>query len=342
MRSLCANLSDYSRQASVRNTHMNIKIIYSKKHSEHNPPYEIYDGVREPYAEKAERLTSIVRTLRENGVKSFNSPHSFPLSHIKRIHQGGYAAFLRRRSNQLGENEILYPSYFIMDTYTPIAHKTYAAAKSAVDVALTAAKYVLGGEQVVYALCRPPGHHAEYKTMGGYCYFNNAAIAADYLSAHGRVAILDIDFHHGNGTQSIFYNRSDVFYVSIHADPHEKFPYSSGFENEQGFGEGFGFNKNYPLALGVTNEQYLPVLLQALKDIENFNPKFLIVSAGFDTYENDPIGGFKLTIPFYQAIGKEIANLRLPTLIVQEGGYNIQELGKLAYSFLSGMESYLL
>jgi acetoin utilization deacetylase AcuC-like enzyme len=224
-----------------------------------------------------------------------------------------------------------------MDTYTPIASKTYEAARSAVDVTLTGAKYLLGGEQIVYALCRPPGHHAEYKTMGGYCYFNNAAIAANYLSKHGGVAILDIDFHHGNGTQQIFYYRPDILYVSLHADPHEKFPYSSGFANEQGAGEGFGFNRNYPLPLGTTNEQYLGVLLKALRDVQTFNPKFLIVSAGFDTYEKDPIGGFKLTIPFYQTIGKEIANLHLPTIIVQEGGYYIEDLGRIALSFLKGI-----
>ncbi|MBI3443371.1 histone deacetylase family protein [Candidatus Woesebacteria bacterium] len=316
---------------------MDIKIIYSKKHTEHNPPYEIYDGVREPYAEKAERLISIVKTLRENGVKTFHNPHRFPISYINSIHQREYVAFLRRKSNQLARSEILYPSYFIMDTYTPIANKTYEAARSAVDVALTGAKYMLDGERIVYALCRPPGHHAEYKTMGGYCYFNNAAIAADYLSKHGRVAILDIDFHHGNGTQSIFYNRSDVLYVSIHADPHIKFPYSSGFENERGVSEGFGFNKNYPLPLGITDEQYRPALLKALKDIRDFKPQFFIVSVGFDTYEKDPIGGFRLTIPFYETVGREIANLRLPTLIVQEGGYNIQDLGKIALSFLRGI-----
>lgn len=316
---------------------MTIKIIYSHKHSEHNPPYEIYDGAYEPYAEKPERLTSIVETLRENGIKSFDSPQSFPLSYINKIHQREYAAFLRRRSNQLGENEILYPSYFIMDTYTPIARKTYAAAKIAVNVALTGAKYVLEGEQMVYALCRPPGHHAEHKTMGGYCYFNNAAIAADYLSEHGKVAILDIDFHHGNGTQAIFYNRPDVFYISIHADPHKRFPYSSGFIHERGVGQGLGFNKNYPLPLGVTDVKYKKTLSKTLVDIKKFNPKFLIVSAGFDTYENDPIGGFKLTIPFYKTIAAEIANLQLPTVIMQEGGYNIQDLGKLAWSFLEGL-----
>jgi acetoin utilization deacetylase AcuC-like enzyme len=316
---------------------MNIKVVYSKKHSEHNPPYEIYDGVREPYAEKTERLTSIVKTLQENGMKTFHGPHSFSLRHINKIHQKEYTTFVQKRSNQLGKNEILYPSYFITDTYTPIVHKTYEAAKSAVDVALTGAKYVLEGEQIVYALCRPPGHHAEYKSMGGYCYFNNAAIAADYLSEHGKVAILDIDFHHGNGTQSIFYNRSDVFYVSIHADPHEKFPYSSGFENEIGTGEGLSFNKNYPLPLNTDDEEYYKILLKALKDIQSFNPQFLIVSAGFDTYEHDPIGGFKLTIPFYKKIGQEIAKLQLPTLAVQEGGYNIQDLGKLVWNFLEGL-----
>lgn len=331
-----ASLSDYSRQTSIRKTYMDIKIIYSKNHSEHNPPYEIYDGVYESYAEKAERLISIVETLRANGIKIFYRPSHFSIRHINKIHQREYVAFLRNRSHRLEQNEILYPSYFIMDTYTPIAKKTYTAAKSAVDVVLTGAKYVFEGEQVVYALCRPPGHHAEYKTMGGYCYFNNAAIAADYLSEHGKVAILDIDFHHGNGTQSIFYNRSDVLYVSVHADPHVKFPYSSGFANEKGMGSGFGFNINYPLSLDTSNQQYLRVLSKALRNIKIFNPQFLIVSAGFDTYEKDPIGGFKLTISFYETMARKIADLQLPTLIVQEGGYHIEDLGKIAFSFLKG------
>lgn len=316
---------------------MNIKIIYTKKHAGHNPPFEIYDGVREPYAEKPERIFAIVKTLRENGIKKLYNPDRFPISHISNLHQWEYIAFLRRRSKKLGPSEVLYPSYFIMDTYTPVTNKTYEAARSAVDVALTGAKFVLNGERIAYALCRPPGHHAEYKTMGGYCYFNNAAIAADYLSKYGRVAILDIDFHHGNGTQSIFYSRSDVFYVSIHADPHVKFPYSSGFENERGIGEGFGFNRNYPLPLGTNDKQYLKVLQKALKDIRDFNPDHLVVSAGFDTYEKDPIGGFKLTVPFYEIIGREIGKLSLPTLIIQEGGYNIQDLGKIAMNFLRGI-----
>lgn len=316
---------------------MNIKIIYSKNHEGHNPPYEIYDGKLEPFAEKAERLTSIVKTLRENGIKKLYNPSRFPISHINKIHQKEYIDFIRRRSHQLKKNEILYPSYFIMDTYTPITSKTWKAASSSVNVALTGAKYILDGEKTTYAICRPPGHHAESKNMGGYCYFNNASIAADYLSKHGKVAILDIDVHHGNGTQNIFYTRSDVLYVSIHANPREKFPYSSGFKLEKGAGKGLGFNKNYPLPLGTTDKQYFPILLMALNDIQNFKPRFFIISAGFDTYEKDPIGGFKLTIPFYKTIGEKIANLKLPTLIIQEGGYNIQDLGKIVITFLKGI-----
>ncbi|MDO8583371.1 MAG: histone deacetylase family protein [bacterium] len=315
---------------------MGLKIIYSDKHLGHNPPYEIYDGVKESYAEKPERVVSIVNFLREKGFE-ITAPNNFSEEYIDEVHHKEYFNFLKNRSSGLSSDEILYPSYFIMDTYTPIAAKTYEAARSSVDVALTGAKSILDGEQLVYSLCRPPGHHAEKKVMGGYCYFNNAAIVANYLSKHGKVAILDIDFHHGNGTQNIFYDRSDVLYVSIHADPKFKFPYSSGFEDEKGRGKGLGYNKNYPLPLGTTDEEYLKILQKTLRDVKDFNPKFLIVSAGFDAYEKDPIGGFKLTIPFYEEIGRNIQSLNLPSLVIQEGGYAIDALGKIAYNFLQGL-----
>jgi|SRR3989344_16524 len=315
---------------------MNTIIIYSDKHLNHNPPYEIYDGIKESYAEKPERVLSIVNFLKKNGLKIV-SPSNFSDDYIGEVHHKEYIHFLKKGSASLAKNKVLYPSYFIMDTYTPIVAKTYEAARSSVDVALTGAKAILDGERLAYSLCRPPGHHADSKTMGGYCYFNNAAIAANYLSKYGKVAILDIDFHHGNGTQDIFYDRSDVLYISIHADPKFKLPYSSGFTDEKGRGEGFGFNKNYPLALGTTDDQYLEVLQQTLRDIRDFDPKFLVVSAGFDTYEKDPIGGFKLTSPFYEVIGKNINSLKLPTLIIQEGGYAIDALGKIAYSFFQGL-----
>lgn len=316
---------------------MNVKIIYSDKHVVHNPPYEIYDGVYEPYEEKPERILSIVRFLSENGIEKFYTPSKFSIKYIYDVHHKEYVRFLKNRSGNLPQGKILYPSYFIMDTYTPIAQKTYEAARSSVDVALTGAKYILDGDRLVYSLCRPPGHHADNKTMGGYCYFNNAAIAVNYLSKHGKVAILDIDFHHGNGTQNIFYDRCDVLYVSIHADPRFSFPYSSGFRDEEGKGEGVGYNKNYPLSLGTTDSQYLRILRKTLKNIKDFNPKFLVISAGFDTYEKDPIGGFKLTIPCYRIIGENIKSLDLPILIVQEGGYAVGSLGKMAYNFLQGI-----
>ena len=174
-----------------------MNIIYTENHKRHNPPFEIYDGVKERYAEKAERLDVIVSELQRKGY-GFTKPRRFPIKHIASLHQQEYISFIQRRSEGLKENEVLYPSYHIMDTYTPITPGTFSAAQSSVDVALTGATLVHKGERVVYSLCRPPGHHAEQKEMSGYCYFNNAAIAADYLSAFGKVAILAVDFHHGN------------------------------------------------------------------------------------------------------------------------------------------------
>lgn len=227
-------------------------------------------------------------------------------------------------------------SHFIMDTYTPLTKGTYKAALAAVDVALSGAHELLKGVKPVYCLCRPPGDHAEYKTMGGYCYFNNAALAATQLAAKGKVAILDIDFHHGSGTQSIFYDRSDILYVSIHVDPRVRFPYSSGFANEKGAGEGLGYNYNFPLKLGTSNEEYHKVLEKSLRVIKKYRPEFLVVSCGFDTHKDDPIGGFKLTTPYYKEIAHEISTLNLPTLLVQEGSYNTTTIGEIAYNFLSG------
>lgn len=314
-----------------------MNIIYSPDHLQHNPPFEIYDGVKESYAEKAERVEVIVDALRKNQVGRIVSPKVFPQKHILAIHHPAYLTFLKTRSEKLAKDQVLFPSDFIHDTYAPIVAGTFDAAKTSANIALTGAEMLQHGEQIVYSLCRPPGHHAEERAMGGYCYFNNAAIAAEHLSQYGSVAILDIDFHHGNGTQHAFYSRRDVLYVSLHADPKVKFPYATGFSNEQGEGVGFGYNHNFPLPLGTGNTEYLRVLRKALKIVQTFTPRFLLVSAGFDTYEKDPICGFGLTIPFYEEMGHGIAKLGLPTLIIQEGGYYVADLGKIALSFLKGM-----
>ncbi len=320
-----------------------MKVIYTKKHLSHNPSYEIYDGVRESYAEKPERLQSIVDAITQDGGYEFIMPKRFSINNIRSLHHDAYIEFLSDRSSLLKKDQILYPSYFMRDTYAPVVKGTYQAARTSVDVALTGAQMISRGvDTQVYALCRPPGHHAECNAMGGYCYFNNAAIAANYLSKTGKVAILDVDFHHGNGTQAMFYDRDDILYVSIHADPKVKFPYISGFSNERGRGLGLGYTKNYPLSLGVNDETYMGTLEKAINNVKKFQSDFLVISLGFDTYEKDPIGGFKLTIPFYKSMANQIAGLNVPSLIIQEGGYNVEDLGKMAISFMSGFAKKIM
>jgi acetoin utilization deacetylase AcuC-like enzyme len=315
-----------------------MKILYSSVHKLHIPQWEIINREAIPHAEVPERIEQIVKEFRENGLaENIKEPKKFPRKWIEQVHQKTYIDYIKNTAETIKKEDSFYPSYFIMDTYTPIRNATYEAAIESVNCALTGAASI-EEEKKIYALCRPPGHHAETNVMGGYCYFNNAAIAAEYLSRTGTVAILDIDFHHGNGTQHIFYDRQDVFYISLHADPTVKFPFISGFANETGRGEGKGYNLNFPLPLGTGNKAYDQTLNKALSQIKKYRPDFLVVSCGFDTYEGDPIGGFKLTIPFYEIMAKQINELNVPTLIIQEGGYNVQDLGKIAYSFYKGFK----
>ncbi len=316
-----------------------MKIVYSPLHQQHRPTYEVYDGVRDTYAEVPERIEVIKDALVKENLGILVAPKEFSARFIEEIHHRNYIKFVASKSKELKSDDNFFASNFIMDTYTPMTGETYQAAKVAVDVALTGAALMKDGEKLVYALSRPPGHHAGHVNMGGYCYFNNAAIAANYLSEFGKVAILDIDYHHGNGTQQAFYSRDDVFYVSLHADPEEKFPYISGFEDETGRGEGKGYTKNYPLPLDTTEEQWIAALKKAIKNIQQFSPSFLVVSAGFDTYINDPIGKLGLDISSYSKVGGRIAALQLPTLVIQEGGYNVAAFGVIATSFVKGLQS---
>lgn len=309
-------------------------VIYSPEHRRHNPEFEIYDGKKVSYAETPDRAQVIIESLRQNSIGTIIGPDNFEKRHISAIHSDGYINFLRRTSKGIAEGQTLFPSYFITDTYAPLTSGTYTSAVSAVNTALTGAKLVLGGQSVAYALCRPPGHHASIHSMGGYCYFNNTAIAANYLASHGRVAILDIDYHHGNGTQEVFYDTDEVLYVSIHARPQSSYPYISGYRNERGRGKGFGFNINYPLDNEIEFSQYIEVLESTINDVENFAPDFLIISAGFDTYINDPIGGLGLSLDNFCEIGQLLSNLNYPTLIIQEGGYDLDALGQISVNFL--------
>ncbi|MGD9117355.1 MAG: histone deacetylase family protein, partial [Dehalococcoidia bacterium] len=226
-----------------------------------------------------------------------------------------------------------------IDTFTPINGNAYLAAKRAVDCALTTAEQILEGYRLAYALVRPPGHHAERRAFGGFCYFNSAAVAAQYLSSYGKVAVLDIDYHHGNGAQNIFYKRADVLTVSVHGHPSFAYPYFSGFTDEKGNGAGKGYNVNIPLPEELDGESYRQALGEALRRVERFRPQFLIVALGLDTAREDPTGSWSLEADDFEAVGGMIGWLRLPTLVVQEGGYDTRVLGINARRFCSGLWS---
>lgn len=340
--------------------------VYSEDHRLHHPPHELLDGsLITPY-EDPQRVEIILDAILRQEIGPVIQPQALlDLDDIRRVHHTDYLSYLEhaytswveaggnpkavlpsalavRWMNRGTKNPLALPGYYSFDTSTPIVAGTYQAALASAHVALTSAEMILQREPSVYALCRPPGHHAGVNLCGGYCFLNNAAIAAEYLIHKGglsRIAILDIDIHHGNGTQQIFYERSDVLYMSIHIDPQIEYPYFSGFADEEGAGEGFGYNRNIPLPQNADQTLFLSALDQALDDVRKHEPDCVIVSAGFDTYIEDPIGGFTLTPDAYPIMGTRIAQLQLPTLFVQEGGYAIQALGTNVCGFLSGFQN---
>jgi acetoin utilization deacetylase AcuC-like enzyme len=233
---------------------------------------------------------------------------------------------------------------YAFDVETPFLEGTWDAAYWSAQVALTAADWIAGGARVAYALCRPPGHHALADQCGGYCYLNNAAIAARHLQsgqpAVSRVAVLDIDYHHGNGTQEIFYADPTVFYVSLHAHPDIEYPFFWGGAEERGEGPGEGYNLNLPLPKGTTDDEYVEALDQALAAIRDYAPRYLVVSAGLDIAAGDPVNinaGFAVTREGFRRIGQRIAALEMPKLIIQEGGYDLEQLGENVVAFLEAL-----
>jgi acetoin utilization deacetylase AcuC-like enzyme len=332
-----------------------MKLYYTSKSRLHNPQFEINNGEKVSHPENAQRVEVILQALASAGFEVEELNREISARELAQIHTKDFIDSLERASNSIKEGEVLYPDVFLrerirsgknvlasigqysFDVYTPVLHGTYEAAMNAAGLALRAAREVGHGmEGLVYALTHPIGHHALPDKMGGYSYFNNAAIAAEHLSKLGKVAILDLDFHHGNGTQEIFYNRSDVLFVSLHVDPRVKFPYYYGYADERGEGEGLGFNINFPLPLGTDENNYQKALEKAVARIRKFNPEFLVISLGFDTFISDPIGGFKLRTPYYERAAETIKSLNLPTIIVQEGGYDLAALGQNLVSFLRG------
>lgn len=322
----------------------------------HVPAGEFFNGAVHPAAEHGGRVEVIL-----GAIGGTEAPRDLGLDPILRVHSPEYVDFLRtahdlwlsvgrvgdafpytfpivrRRPLELNRVDALLGQYSF-DTSSPIGSGTWEASYWAAQTALAATDSVLGGERSAFAFCRPPGHHCGRDYLGGYSYLSNAAIAAEHAIASGKkgVAILDVDYHHGNGTQDIFYDRADVLYVSIHADPAMDYPYFWGHADETGAGEGEGANLNLPLPRGTDWSGYEPALVTALERIASHGPEMLVVSYGADTYEGDPISYFKLKTSDYAPMARRIASLRLPTVVVMEGGYAVDALGANVAGFLSG------
>ncbi len=340
-----------------------MKIFYSEAHRKHDPPFEIFDGgLRTPYMENPDRMDRILNALRETDWAEILEPTDFGLDPILAVHDKDYidflascwtewldskpkdssvllpATFALRRTPQRPTSLLGKAGYHIMDLSACIVEGTYEAALASANCALSASESVIVGQRSAFALCRPPGHHAGTDYAGGYCFINNAAVAAHWLSSKDRIALLDVDYHCGNGTQDIFYSRDDVLTISLHADPDFEYPHYVGFSNERGEGKGFGFHHNFPLPAGTDDASYLAALDNALELIREYKPRYLVVSAGMDIYADDPLGKIKVSTAGIGEIGKRITALDFPTVIVMEGGYNNDALGRNIIAFLGKFE----
>jgi acetoin utilization deacetylase AcuC-like enzyme len=333
-----------------------MKCFWDERQRLHKPAGEFFNGAMHPAAEHGGRVDAILRAI-----GSTESPSDLGPEPILRAHAPEYVEFLRtaqdqwvnagregdafpytfpvvgRRPLRLSRIDALLGQYSF-DTSTPIGRGTWEASYWAVQTAIAATMAVLNGERSAFAFCRPPGHHCGRDYLGGYSYLSNAAIASEHAIASGkkRVAVLDVDYHHGNGTQDIFYDRADVLYASIHANPASDYPFFWGHADETGAGEGEGSNLNLPLPRGTDWNGYEPALVHALDWIERREPELLIVSYGADTHEDDPISYFKLKTKDYASMARRIASLGLPTVVVMEGGYAVEALGDNVSRFLGG------
>lgn len=334
-----------------------MKVIFSDAQKQHDPKTMLSSGAPQPNPEVPERADVLLAAAVLSGLR-LEEPDEHGMDAIAAVHTPEYLQFLQniharweripeaskevmpnvhptRRDGAYPASAVGQVGWHVFDAGCPITADTWASAHASAMAAVHAAKDIAAGAASCYALCRPPGHHAGRDTAGGFCYLNNSAIAAEVLrSRHARVAVLDVDVHHGNGTQDIFYTRADVLTVSIHADPVRFYPFFWGHANERGEGAGLGYNFNLPLPRRSGDTDYLQALDRALERIAAYAPGALVVALGLDAYEDDPFEGLAVSTPGFGRIAKRIAALRLPTLLVQEGGYLNDGLGDNLESFL--------
>jgi acetoin utilization deacetylase AcuC-like enzyme len=339
--------------------------VYSDSHAAQDGRVELVDGQLVPCFEMPRRAYLIRDRVREVGLGEILEPQQFGRGPVERVHAADFVEFLATawdRWSDTGRDFDALPwmwpnrtfrqvrpdridalmGYYSFDAGTPITAGTWRAAQASADVALTAAKLLADGtDPAVFALCRPPGHHAATDLYGGYCFLNNAAIAAQHLIDGGaeRVAILDVDYHHGNGTQAIFYDRPDVLFLSLHGDPQQEYPFFLGWAEERGEGAGEGFNFNYPLPWGTGFAAWSEALEGACRRVADYGPDVLVVSLGVDTFKDDPISKFRLESEDFMTYGARLGRLGLPTLFVMEGGYAVEPIGVNTVNVLQGFES---
>lgn len=338
-----------------------MKVVFKEEQLAHDPRTILSSGERSEALEKPGRATRLLDAALQEGLEQV-APPDYGDAVLETVHTARYLEFLRtiyaRWTRVEGAPEDILPNihpisredgypksaigqlgYHCYDGSCPITEATWSSARWSAMSAVYAARLVLGGEQSSYALARPPGHHASQDIAGGFCYFNNAAIAAVQLrEKYPRVAVIDVDVHHGNGTQRIFYERDDVFTVSVHADPARFYPFFWGYANERGAGAGEGFNLNLPLPRGTGDEQYFGALSEALEASSAFAPGAVVIALGLDAHESDPFQGMRLTTAGFERIGALIGALALPTVLTQEGGYLSDTLGDNLAAFLRGFK----
>lgn len=340
--------------------------FFSDQHALHAPQHEFFRGDRVPCFETPARAGFVLQALQAGG-HELRAPGVDSRPVLPAVHAPRYLRFLETaweqwlaldpahpprqpfpsvwpvrtlRSDLEPANFIARLGLYAMDNGTPMAAGTWAAAKAGADAAASAAALLAQGERAAFCATRPPGHHAGPDFMGGYCFLNNAAVAAQALRDGGcaRVAVLDVDYHHGNGTQSIFYDRDDVLFISLHGDPLTEYPFYLGHADETGRGAGEGFNLNLPLPAGTTAPAWFNALDVACQRVVRHSADALVVSLGLDTFAGDPISSFTLASEDFLRLGERLRRLGLPTVLILEGGYAAQELGTNAVNVLEGFE----